>query len=289
MQITLAFHNPHIESRYRELGAVDFIDFARGDAGNSAAEILVTNSFHPIDKSMLDRMPRLKLIASPTTGLDHIDTRECAERGITILSLQGAAEFLKSIPSVAELTVWFMLELLREPHRSNRVMGNQLKGKCLGIWGMGRIGTHVRRRVSAFEARVIGGDTDRDGDITLRELLEQSDIFSIHVPLTEETDGMITEEYLRLMKPTALLINTARAQIIERSALCIAIRERWIAGYGTDVARDDQEMHDLKKLRQEGFNVVLTQHIGGYTREAREATDLYIFERVAQYVGQSIK
>ena len=96
---------------------------------------------------------------------------------------------------------------------------------------------------------------------------------------------MITELHLRIMKPTAFLINTARSQLIAPGAIEKAIREKWIAGYATDVVRDDDEFQRLEQLQKEGFNVVLTRHIGGYTVEAREATDEFIFNRVREYVS----
>ena len=110
------------------------------------------------------------------------------------------------------------------------------------------------------------------------------DIVSLHVPLNKETEGMITEEHLKMMKPTAFLVNTARSQVIAPGAVEKAIREKWIAGYGTDVVRDDEEFQRLEQLQKEGFNVVLTRHVGGYTVEARRATDEFIFKKVEEYV-----
>ena len=286
MQITLTFDRidePELLKKYSELGNVSAFGPVNVLEDFPDTEILVMNSFYQIDKKILNWMKNLKVIATPTTGLDHIDIEECERRGITVLSLKGETEFLKTIPSVAELTIWFMLELLRKPHEG-RFMGGQLKGKIVGVIGIGRIGKQVIKRLAPFETKgTLSFDLytwEEHHEYVTTTFLPTCDIVSLHVPLNKETEGMLTEEHLKMMKPTALLINTARSQIIAPGAVEKAIREKWIAGYGTDVVRDDEEYQRLEALQKEGFNVVLTRHVGGYTVEARRATDEFVLKKV---------
>lgn len=301
LNITLTYHpvDPKVEDLYRELGNVSVFNEVSVLEDFPDTEILVTNFLYRIDKSILDYLKKLKVIASPTTGLDHINLEECERRGITVISLKGETEFLRTIPSVAELTIWMMLELLRRPHHG-RFMGNELKGKTVGFIGFGRIGKQVSERLVGFE--VFGRIFDISDPLfsttphtlkfiekwkhekTFMSMFSEPDIVSLHVPLDASTEGMITEEHLKMMKPSALLVNTARSQIIAPGAIVRAIKEKWIAGYGTDVTRDEQELQELEELQKEGFNVVVTRHIFGNTVEARVATDLFIAKKVQEYV-----
>ena len=253
------------------------------NTGNTG--VFWTKNFERVDGRFLDENPDIKVIASPTTGLNHVDIQECEKRGVKVISLRGSE--LTDVPSVAELTIWFMLELLRRPH-AGRFLGNQLKDKTIGVVGLGRIGKQVASRLRNFEVQVCVNDVVTFGkpyseylfQISLADLLKCSDIVSLNVPLNEETEGMITEEHLQTMKPSAFIINTSRSQILKEGAIEKAIREKWIAGYGADVVRDDKEMAVLTGLRQEGYNVVITEHIGGNTTEARKFTDDLIEKKV---------
>lgn len=244
----------------------------------------------------LDDFPRLRVIGCNMTGTDHLPTEEIEKRGIKLISLKGETEFLRDIPSVAELTIWFIFELIRRPHEG-RFLGSQLKGKTVGIVGMGRIGTHIAERVVPFGVEILHNDIrderyyylgGMDNFRTLPKIFAESDIVSINVPLNESTSGMITEEHLGIMKKSAVLINTSRGQVIQEGAVEKAIGKGWLAGYGTDVVRDDSEMGRLKQLGMEGFNVVTTEHIGGNTREAVEATEAFIIQKVQKYVEENL-
>lgn len=240
-------------------------------------------TFEPVTAQIMDEL-RPRAIAFPGTGTDHIDLEAAKERGIKVISLRGETKFLKSIPSTAELTMWFMLELLRRPHKG-RYLGCQLKDKKLGIIGMGRIGYMVQNYARAFGMLVCG--VDKDTSENLREdLLKNSHIISLHVLLTPESKEMITKKHLEMMRGT-VLVNTARGGLIEKGAVIEAIKAGWISGYGTDVPTDKEEEKELWKLRDNGYNVVITEHIGGNTIEARAATDKFIEDKVKKFLNNT--
>ena len=155
-----------------------------------------------------------------------------------------------------------------------RYSGLDVFGKTLGIIGLGRIGAILARRVRGLEMRLLYYDAVRKPELeqelgiayrTLEQLLRESDIVSVQVPITEETRGMIGEREFRLMKRDAILVNTARGAILDQAALCRALQERWIAGAGLDVFVEEPIAPDSPLLRLD--NVVLAPHLGGSTQE----------------------
>ncbi|MEM4494137.1 MAG: 2-hydroxyacid dehydrogenase, partial [Pyrobaculum sp.] len=240
-----------------------------------------------IDADLCQKMSKVKLIQQPSTGYDHIDVVACAKRGIPVANIGGANSI-----SVAEHTIMLALMLLKRAVYAHQKLVNgqwtqgelmntigELYGKTWGILGLGRIGREVAIRVLAFGARVIYYDVVRREDVEklgvvyrpFNRLLAESDVLSIHVPLTEKTRGMIGERELRMMKPTAVLINVSRGEITDEEALAKAVREGWIAGVGVDVFSVEPPPPDLPLLQaaREGFNVIVTPHIAGATNEAR--------------------
>ncbi|AFA40623.1 Lactate dehydrogenase-related dehydrogenase [Pyrobaculum oguniense TE7] len=240
-----------------------------------------------IDADLCQKMSKVKLIQQPSTGYDHIDVVACAKRGIPVANIGGANSI-----SVAEHTIMLALMLLKRAVYAHQKLVNgqwtqgelmntigELYGKTWGILGMGRIGKEVAIRVLAFGAKVIYYDVVRREDAEklgveyrpFNRLLAESDVLSIHVPLTEKTRGMIGERELRMMKPTAVLINVSRGEITDEEALAKAVREGWIAGVGVDVfsVEPPPPDHPLLQVAREGFNVIVTPHIAGATNEAR--------------------
>ncbi|MET1128303.1 MAG: 2-hydroxyacid dehydrogenase [Thermoproteota archaeon] len=245
----------------------------------------------PIDEKMCKAMERVRLIQQPSTGFDHIDVDACARQGIPVANIGGANTI-----SVAEYTVMAALALLRRlvfahlktsagewPQWQMMEMGTyEIDGKTWGVVGLGRIGREVARRARALGARVLYYDKVRPSReveeelgveyAPLPKLLRESDIVSIHVPLTPETRGMIGERELRLMKPTAVIINPARGEVVDEAALAKALEEGWIAGAAVDVYSTEPPPadHPLIKLAREGkANIIVTPHIAGATTDAR--------------------
>lgn len=265
-------------------------------------------NFH---KDVLERAAKLKTIATATTGLDHIDVWHAKQRGIEILSLRGEDEFLNTITGTAELACGLMIDLVRYTPwafddvknykwEREKFRGHNLYGKTLGIVGMGRLGTWMARYGKAFGMNILYHDphtnlstsnVDRLGKrVLFDELLEKSDVVSIHVHLNEETKNMFNADVFKKMKNSAYLINTARGGIVDETALLQALEKGEIAGYGTDVLADELSFnaifknHPLVKYSEKNRNVIITPHIGGMTKESRERTDIFIAEKLKKHL-----
>jgi len=227
---------------------------------------------------VLDALPNLEMI-SQTGGIStHLDLGAATRRGIIVCTSPGSGQ------STVELTFALMLALMRQIPREHQAMregrwqtgfGVGLYGKTLGIIGLGRIGTQVARIAQAFGMRVLAtGFTLTSARAlavgvqmaSLEDLLARSDIVSLHLRLSERSSKLIGRQELRLMKPTAYLINTARGPLVDEVALIEALQQRRIAGAGLDVF--EQEPVDPGNPLLHLDNVVLTPHIGFVTRES---------------------
>lgn len=240
-----------------------------------------------IDAEVMDAAPNLKVVSTYSVGFDHIDIEAATKRGIYVTHTPGVLT-----DAVAEFTVGLLLAITRRIVEADAVVKNgkwdkpwnpffltgpELKGKTLGIIGLGRIGRAVAKKVKGFEMRVIYYDVYRNEKaekelgveyVDLETLLKTSDFISLHVPLLKETYHMIGEKELKLMKPTAFLINTARGAVVDTDALVKALKEGWIAGAALDVFEQEPlpPDHPLTKLD----NVILAPHIASATIEARQ-------------------
>ncbi|NLE45408.1 MAG: phosphoglycerate dehydrogenase [Chloroflexi bacterium] len=228
-----------------------------------------------ITERLLCAAPQLRIIARTGVGVDRVDMEACRRLGIRVTTTPGLTS-----AAVADLAMALLLCLARQVCLHNRALrsgcwdqsiGIDLQGKVLGIIGLGSIGRMVAQRALAFGMRVVACEPVRDvafatshgiAYLDLDDLLVQADVVSLHTPLTSDTLGMMGERELRLMKPTALLINTARGALVDESALVRSLREGWIAGVGLDVFTSeplvDSPLVDLP-------NIVLTPHIGAWT------------------------
>jgi glyoxylate reductase len=238
------------------------------------ADGVVTMLTVTVDDDYLEAAgPQLRIVANYAVGVNNIDVEAARRRGIVVSNtpdvLTGAT---------AELALTLMLSLLRRVTEGDRfvrrreqwqfslefMLGERLAGKTVLIVGSGRIGRETARLVEAFGAVPILAGRDADLDV----LLGQADIVSLHVPLTGGTRHLIDARRLRLMKPTAVLINTARGPVVDEAALADALRDGTIAGAGLDVYEREPEVTEAL-LRLE--NVVLAPHLGSATRDTRVA------------------
>ncbi|NPV54314.1 MAG: phosphoglycerate dehydrogenase [Firmicutes bacterium] len=223
---------------------------------------------------------KLKVIARLGTGTDAIDLAAATLAGITITNTPGA-----NSPAVAEMTLGLMLSLCRQIPQLDSSMkkgiwkqpvATELSSSTVGIVGMGCIGHEVIKRLKPFGSRIVVFDVVRDSDfaekwgveyVSLEHLMEISDIVSIHVPLRDDTRGLINADLLRRMKPTAYLVNTSRGPVVEREALMHALEKKLIAGAALDVHwREPCEPNDPLVIME---NVIATPHVGYNTREAQ--------------------
>jgi lactate dehydrogenase-like 2-hydroxyacid dehydrogenase len=227
-----------------------------------------------VDAALLDRAgPQLRVVANYAVGVNNIDLAEAKQRGIIVANTPDVLT-----RTTAELAVGLMLALLRRLAEGDRLirrhepwdfsltfmLGESLDGKLVGIVGPGRIGRATARLVEAFGAETTFAGR---GD-PLEPLLAAADVVSLHCPLTEETRHLIDTSAFALMKPTAVLVNTARGAIVDERALVRALVDGTIAGAALDVFEDEPHVsEELLTLE----NAVLSPHLGSATRATREA------------------
>jgi len=260
-----------------------------------------------IDAAVIDSAKKLKAIATPSTGLDHIDLAAAQQRGVAVLSLKDDREFLNSLTATAELAWALLLSVVRRlpwavqaAHSGDwardRFRGHQLSGKTLGIVGYGRLGRMVGEFGKAFRMRVIatdvGGVTPAPGVelMPLKKLLPQADVVSIHVHLTDQTRGMIGREQFRAIKQDAVLINTSRGAIVDEPALLDALETGKLLGAGLDVIdgewRPDIAEHPLIQYASKHQNLVISPHIGGVTFESQRMAYARTIEMILHFLRE---
>ena len=260
-----------------------------------------------VNADVLAAAKRLKVIATSSTGTDHIDLRRCDERGIAVLSIKTDYDLLNQVTCTAELAFGLLLGVVRRmPWAFDRAKegvwardefrGHQLNGKTFGILGVGRLGTMSAQYAQAFRMRVIGCDLKKIElpfveQVDFDTLLAQSDILTIHIHLTDETRGIIGREEFARMKPGAILINTSRGAIIDEEALVEALESGKLAGAGVDVIHGewDSNLHDHPLIRyaREHQNLLITPHVGGVTYEAQSITLRHIAEKLARWLKEN--
>jgi D-3-phosphoglycerate dehydrogenase / 2-oxoglutarate reductase len=285
----------------REAGELVLADVDRNDLLSAVqnVDILWVRLRHRIDAEVIAAARRLKVIATPTTGLNHIDLKKARSRGIKVLSLQGEEEFLRDIRATAEHTVGLILALLRHIPASvsnvrdggwNRDLfkGRELYGKTIGIVGYGRLGRIVARYLSAFDVRILVADPNANAGssqsnvtpVSLYELLRQADLVTLHVNLCDETRGFFGQREFSLMKEGAWFVNTARGELVDENALLKTLESRWLSGAALDVLcnerSDGMGDHPLITYSRTHDNLIITPHIGGCTAESMEKTECFL-------------
>lgn len=249
-----------------------------------------------LTETVLKQCTKLKYLSVAFTGLDHIDLKYCSNHGIKV---QNAAGY--STTAVSELAVGMMLDLLRNIVTLNEAirqggsrgtfLGRELRGKTVGIVGTGAIGTATARLLLAFGAKVIAWSRTERPEVKalgvtympLDDLLRQSDIVSLHVPLCDETRGLIGERALSLMKPTALLVNTARGPVCDIAAVGKALVESRIAGAAFDVFEQEPPL-PINHLLLSTNRCLVTPHVAFATKESFAARADIVFGHVDQWL-----
>jgi len=292
----------------QSLGSVDRGPLTRREllARIGDYEIVIVRLAHKIDREILDHARRLKVIVTATTGLDHIDLAYAEAKNIEVLSLRGETDFLRSIPATAEHTWALLLALVRRipaafqsvlagEWQRDRFKGHDLAGKTLGILGLGRIGEMIARYGQAFGMRVLAYDPYRkdwlpgvERAANQSELLRQSQILCVHVPLNEETENLLGAAELAQLPSGSVLVNTARGQVLDESALLDALASRRLAGAALDVLWNERDagsnLSALVQYARTHDNLLITPHIGGATYESMAATEIFMAHRLRAYL-----
>lgn len=253
-----------------------------------------------LDKDILRNAKHLQCVISATTGLNHIDTKFLSVLKIPLFSLHGT----HSIPTAEHALTLIMASarnivpaheaMSRKEWNRWKYIGFGITGKTLGIFGIGRIGTELAARAAALKMRVVAYDpyvsrheAAQRGAIKLTwtEFLKQSDFFSLHAPLTPETKGVFNAKAFHLMKPTAIIVNTARGPIIQERALLGALNKGRIRAAALDVYSEEPLPHDshLVGYAKTHGNLILTPHIAASTREAMSEASSFAAEAVSTF------
>jgi glyoxylate reductase len=275
-----------------------------GSAWNELPDVLLLETWPPanpiagidvlleagvaIGSGELELLPDLRLVANYGVGYDRVDVPACRERGVAVTNTPGVLD-----AAVADLTLALILACRRHLVVSDRfvrdsswqrgwaepeLLGHDLGGSTLGLVGLGRIGSEVARRAEAFGMRIV--HHRRSDGLPLDELLRTADVVSLHVPLTPETDGLLSRDRLALLRSGATLINTARGAIVDEEALVAELVSGRISA-GLDVfAREPNVPERLLGLS----NVVLTPHIASATVETRAAMTRVLVDNVLAYL-----
>lgn len=249
------------------------------------ADGMITLLADKIDEALFEAAPRLKVVANYAVGYNNIDVKAATARGVTItntpdvltaatadlaaaLALACARRVLEgdALTRAGKFTGW----------KPDMLLGADLEGKTVGVVGAGRIGSAFARRMAGFGMRVAYFNRSRNERLErelgaerleLAELMRRADLVSLHVPLSEETRGLVSAEMIAALKPSAIVVNTARGEVIDEKALIDALKRRRIFAAGFDVYENEPNLNpDLFELT----NVVLLPHLGSATKETRD-------------------
>jgi D-3-phosphoglycerate dehydrogenase len=256
------------------------------------AQILVTRAYNKVTRRVIEAAPQLELIAQATSGIDNIDATAARERGIRVLNMPGI-----NANAVAELVLGNMIAMTRtvpfytravvngEWPREDCAARHELRHFPLGIIGLGQVGRIVARLATAFEMQVYAYDpyiTDFPNATrveSLRELLAQSDIVTLHVPLTDETRRMLGKEEIAAMRRGAYLINASRGEVLDQNAALTALTEGQLSGLALDVFDPEPPV----TIFPDDPRLILTPHIGGCTHEVKSAAGAKLFEQIRAF------
>ncbi len=260
-------------------------------------DILIVRSTK-VNANTINSSDKLKLIIRAGAGVNNIDIPVASERNISVANCPG-----KNSVAVAELAIGLMVSLDRKIpdnvmdfkmgtwNKAEYSKAEGLKGKTLGVVGVGNIGREVAKRANAFDMKVYGYDIVRLEDVqleyvdTIEDILPKCDVISLHLPANDKTKGIFNIELFGLMKPNSFLINTSRPSVIDEEALLDAIKEKNIR-VALDVFNDEPEgkTGEVKSTLQDNPNIYITHHIGASTNQAQNAVAEETVNIIIEYV-----
>lgn len=276
----------------------------------AAATAYISSASLRVDKEFLDASPLLRVVASPSTGKDHIDVDLLKKRRIDLIDIAREFELLEGFTATSELAFTLLLALVRNliPAVENankgvwsreKLAGIQLYGKTFGILGLGRLGKISAKIANGFGMKVIAHDTkDCEApnvkNVSLSNLLNSSDVLSVHIHLNEENTGFLGRNEFCQMKPNSILLNTSRGKIIDEAALLEALQNKIIAGAGLDVidgewlSNEERAKHPLIKYAGQNENLIIVPHIGGSTYESITGARIFIAQKLSEYLKHDL-
>lgn len=241
---------------------------------NKSIDAIITRGKGQVSGEPMDKLPNLKVIARCGVGLDNIDVAEASKRGIKVVNAPNSnantiAEHTISLLLLLQRNLYNAITMVKEGRWQERgtYVGDEVHGKTLGILGLGNIGKKVARIADAMYMKVIYWSAQKE-DVpypfsSLDEVLRTSDCISLHLPLTTETEHLINTQAFAKMKPSALLINTARGQIIDQLALTEALENNRLAGFAADVLTTEPPEENERLIQHS--NTIITAHVGSLT------------------------
>ncbi len=300
---------PYVKQSLSTLGNVDYnFELKQEDLASTINdyEILLVPTNLQFNESVWQESSKLKVIATPSVGIEHIDVEFFTNKGIKVIGLEGEHELTKTIYSPAEVAFSHMLNLSRnivtaindvkcDNWNPNEHIGNELNGKTVGIIGMGAVGTIMSNYCKAFGMNVVCYDPYQsvyDSNIkqydNINNLLSISDIVTVHVKLTSETENMFTKNEFQKMKDNSIFINTSRGEVVNQMDLLEAIDKNDISSAGLDVLRGERlktdEYQSLIDYSKYHDTLIITPHLGGSTMEGRLKRSSYICKLLHGYV-----
>lgn len=279
---------PEVVEELKKLGEVVYKPANLTEALKNA-DILIVRSATKVSKELLAEGRGLRVVARAGVGLDNIDVKACEARGIKVINTPGA-----SSNAVAELTIGIIISMLRNVQKAHLQMkgkvwdkknltGEEIEGKTMGIIGYGRIGTLVAQKAMALGMTIIVYDPKTRSDkgvkfVSLDDLLKTADVISLHTILTEENKNLINTKNISRMKDGVYLVNLARGELIDETALYDACKSGKIKGAALDVYKEEPYTGKLLELD----NVYLTPHLGAATKEAQIRIGIELIEKLKQ-------
>ena len=299
-------HLPEVKRALESIGEVRYAQHTYQELLEAigAYDALVPSLDIALDEKLLGRARRLRLIATPSTGTDHIDLKCTTKLGITVLSLKDDYEFLKGVAATAEHAFGLMLAIVRRTPfafasvrgggwHSQDFRGRELLDKTLGIIGYGRLGEMMARYGHAFGMRILACDPYKTAgepfvkQVDFGTLLRCSDIITIHVHLNDETRNMMSDFAFSQVKPGSYLVNTSRGAVVDERALLDALESGKVAGAALDVICGELdgnlEQHPLIRYAQTHDNLIITPHLGGVTYESQAKAYAHTARKIEQF------
>lgn len=297
--------------KYNKLGEVEFFDTSNQTIEEvlKNADVVVVRLAHQLTADLLSQT-NISMIATPTTGLDHIDIPYTQEKNITVLSLKGETEFLNSISATPEHTLGLILASLRNTPQAhdhvkkggwdrNLFKGFEVKNRTFGFYGCGRVAKLLGTYLQAMGAKIIAYDplvseevmqAQHIKKVNREEVFKKAQSLIILAPLNEETENSISIADFKLMQKGSQFINTARGQIINEDDLCTAVEMGIFSKVAVDVLAHERsggqwiKKSPLWKLSQTHQNIIITPHIAGATYDSMHATEDFIADKVTRHL-----